>query len=109
MCSNSSVLTFIPTEFLFLATTLNNVYPKGRPKDIFVHLMFDVVKFCRACEFDTEKSAATMSQFYQTHIYFTSGLEVSAEKLYIYFKELMMCHSLPVKSLLSHFNRLSYW
>lgn len=72
-----------------------------------MHLLFDVVKFCRSRDFDTEKSAATMSQFYQTHIYFTSGLEVSAEKLYIYFKELVMCHSLPVSF---HFLlKLSYW
>ncbi|ENN78716.1 hypothetical protein D910_03626, partial [Dendroctonus ponderosae] len=76
------------------ASTLSN-HSKGRPKDLFIQLISDVTKFCQSRAFDVEKTATVLSQFYQTHLYFTSGLQVSAEKIYIYFKELMMCHSLP--------------
>uniref|UniRef100_A0AAR5P9E1 Uncharacterized protein n=1 Tax=Dendroctonus ponderosae TaxID=77166 RepID=A0AAR5P9E1_DENPD len=78
----------------FIASTLSN-HSKGRPKDLFIQLISDVTKFCQSRAFDVEKTATVLSQFYQTHLYFTSGLQVSAEKIYIYFKELMMCHSLP--------------
>lgn len=83
-----------------LASTLTS-HPRGRPKDLFIQLISDVTRFCKSCAFDAEKTATVLSQFYQTHLYFTSGLEVTAEKTYIYFKELMMCHSLPVRNFLS--------
>ncbi|CAG9772302.1 unnamed protein product [Ceutorhynchus assimilis] len=78
----------------FIDSTLKN-HPKGRPKDIFVQLLADVINFSKFHKYDTEKTATLLSQFFLTHKYFISGQEVGAEKLYIYFKDLMMCHSLP--------------
>ncbi|XP_050309251.1 uncharacterized protein LOC126745447 isoform X1 [Anthonomus grandis grandis] len=77
-----------------VGSTLKN-YPTGRPKDFFIQLLSDVTKFCQSQSYDLEKVASVLSQFYLTHNYFTSSVDVSAEKVYIYFKDLMMCHSLP--------------
>ncbi|XP_050309252.1 uncharacterized protein LOC126745447 isoform X2 [Anthonomus grandis grandis] len=80
--------------FEYIGSTLKN-YPTGRPKDFFIQLLSDVTKFCQSQSYDLEKVASVLSQFYLTHNYFTSSVDVSAEKVYIYFKDLMMCHSLP--------------
>lgn len=58
--------------------------------------MYSVRKFCDSSEFNLEQSGATLSMFYLTHRYFTSLLQVSAEKVYEYFKEFVMKHSLMV-------------
>ncbi|RZC41129.1 uncharacterized protein BDFB_009096 [Asbolus verrucosus] len=69
--------------------------PKGIPRIIFRELMYTVIKFCRASKFTVEQTGAVLSQFYLTHLFFTSCLNVGAEKVYEYFKELQLCHSLP--------------
>ncbi|KAJ8920990.1 hypothetical protein NQ315_015785 [Exocentrus adspersus] len=74
---------------------IGTVHPKGQARLIFVELMYNIRKFCKVRGFNLEKAGATLSQFYLTHLFFTSKLDMSSEKIYIYFKDLMMCHSLP--------------
>lgn len=62
--------------------------------------MYNVTKFCKTLDLNLEKSAALLSQFHLTHLFFTSKLDMSAEKVYTYFKDLTMCHSLPVRKIL---------
>ncbi|XP_018574936.1 uncharacterized protein LOC108913795 [Anoplophora glabripennis] len=69
--------------------------PKGKARKIFVELMYNVTKFCKTSDYNLEKTGALLSQFYLTHLFFTSKLDISAEKVYTYFKDLTMCHSLP--------------
>ncbi|CAH1955865.1 unnamed protein product [Acanthoscelides obtectus] len=57
--------------------------------------MYNVVKFCKKAQFNLEKCGAILSTFYMTHNYVISRFDVSAEKIYNYFKDLVMCHSLP--------------
>ncbi|KYB27156.1 hypothetical protein TcasGA2_TC013540 [Tribolium castaneum] len=69
--------------------------PKGLPRIIFRELMYSVTKFCTSASYTVEQTGALLSQFYLTHLFFTSVLDVGPEKLYEYFKGLQMCHSLP--------------
>ncbi|XP_044266394.1 uncharacterized protein LOC123012499 [Tribolium madens] len=69
--------------------------PKGLPRIIFRELMYSVTKFCTSSNYTVEQTGALLSQFYLTHLFFTSVLDVGPEKVYEYFKELQMCHSLP--------------
>ncbi|CAG9825453.1 unnamed protein product [Phaedon cochleariae] len=74
---------------------MNKDVPKGKARTVFIELMYNTMKFCESHGFNLEKSAVILSQFYLTHIYFTSTLDTSAEKVFTYFKELTLCHSLP--------------
>ncbi|KAF7287161.1 hypothetical protein GWI33_002532 [Rhynchophorus ferrugineus] len=64
-------------------------------KYIFIKLISDVIKFCKKYNFNNEKCGCVLSQFYLTHLYFTGNIDVSPLKVYLYFKNIMMCHSLP--------------
>jgi hypothetical protein len=72
--------------------------PKGLPRILFRELIYTVTKFCKRSNFNLEQTGAVLSQFYLTHVFFTNSLNVGAEKLYEYFKELQLCHSLPVRN-----------
>lgn len=65
-------------------------------KSVYIELMYSVRKFCIYSMFIDEQCGAVLSQFHLTHLYFTSNLHISAEKVYLHFKELTFCHSLPV-------------
>ncbi|KAK9879730.1 hypothetical protein WA026_006790 [Henosepilachna vigintioctopunctata] len=60
---------------------------------LFKELMYTVVKFSRKNCFNLKQLGAIMSQFYLTHMIFTSSFNICAEKLYLYFKEIMLCHA----------------
>nr|XP_023024248.1 uncharacterized protein LOC111512373 isoform X1 [Leptinotarsa decemlineata] len=70
-------------------------FPKGNARILYIELMYTTTMFCKKYDLSLQKSAAVLSQFHLTHIYFTSNFNVSAEKAYLYFKELSMSHSLP--------------
>ncbi|XP_045471524.1 uncharacterized protein LOC123678522 [Harmonia axyridis] len=66
---------------------------KEPAKTLFIELMYTIVKFARKHDFNLKQSGALLSQFYLTHMTFTSSFNIAAEKLYLYFKEIMICHS----------------
>uniref|UniRef100_A0A6P7H4Z5 Uncharacterized protein LOC114347073 n=1 Tax=Diabrotica virgifera virgifera TaxID=50390 RepID=A0A6P7H4Z5_DIAVI len=74
---------------------MNKYFPKGTARIIFVELMLSVTKFCKRCNYNLEKSGALLSQFYLTQILTTSSSDRSTEKVYTYFKELALAHTLP--------------
>ncbi|KAG5892977.1 hypothetical protein JTB14_015021 [Gonioctena quinquepunctata] len=74
---------------------LDQEFPKGKPRALYIELMYNVTMFCKNMGLGLQKSAAVLSQFHMTHIFFTSNFNMSAEKVYSYFKELSLCHSLP--------------
>ncbi|KAL1490713.1 hypothetical protein ABEB36_013364 [Hypothenemus hampei] len=98
-------LDFVKTEELLQLTNPQQIYKfigsnlqpflKGRTKELFIKLMVDVTKFCQKQEYITQKATTVLSQFYQTHIYFICNADSTAEKIYIYFKDLVLQHSLP--------------
>lgn len=65
-------------------------------KSVYVEMIYNVRKFCKNGCFNLEQSGAILSQFHLTHLYMKSDSQIPAEKVYLYFKELMLCHSLPV-------------
>ncbi|KAJ3662544.1 hypothetical protein Zmor_006888 [Zophobas morio] len=69
--------------------------PKGFSRIILRELMHTVLKYCKKSNFGIEQTGAVLSQFYLTHLLFTGSLDVGAEKLYDYFKNLQLCHSAP--------------
>ncbi|CAG9831256.1 unnamed protein product [Diabrotica balteata] len=74
---------------------MNKYSPKGIARLIFVELMLSVTKFCKRYNYNLEKSGALLSQFYLTHVLTTSSSDRSTEKVYNYFKELALAHTLP--------------
>lgn len=69
--------------------------PKGEPREIFVSMMYNVLNFSKKLGLDLEGIGATLSIFYLTHIYATSKFDLSPDKIFAYFKELLICHTLP--------------
>ncbi|KAL3281184.1 hypothetical protein HHI36_004401 [Cryptolaemus montrouzieri] len=66
---------------------------KEPAKTIFKELMYTIIKFSRQHGFNLKQTGALLSHFYLTHMIFTSSYNIAAEKLYLYFKEIMLCHS----------------
>lgn len=77
---------------------IKNEQLKGVAREIYITLMYNVTKFCKKSEFDDEKSGAVLSSFHLSHIYLTSNFMMPLNKIYIYFKDLLLCHCLPVLS-----------
>lgn len=75
---------------------------KEPARTLFTELMYTMVKFARRNNFNLKQIGALLSQFYLTHMIFTSSFNISAEKLYLYFKEIMICHSVAVKGKTNH-------
>lgn len=78
-----------------LESKIGNEHPKGEPREMFISMMFNVQNFCKRNKFDINRTGATLSVFYLTHIYTTSKYDLSSEKVFSYFKELLFCHTLP--------------
>ncbi|XP_044750126.1 uncharacterized protein LOC123310649 [Coccinella septempunctata] len=66
---------------------------KEPARTLYAELMYTVIKFAKRNDFNLKQTGALLSQFYLTHKIFISSFNVAAEKLYLYFKEIMICHS----------------
>lgn len=69
---------------------------RGAPKIVLVELLYSVSKFCKDNEMNRTQYGALISIFYYTHAYFTRDLYVSAERVYFYFRNLLMKYCLFV-------------
>lgn len=81
---------------LFADDQINREFPKGYARIIAIELMYNIQKFCKSSSFNVQQSGAVLSMFYLIHRYFTSSLHVTPDKIYTYFKEFVLHHSVSV-------------
>ncbi|XP_031343858.1 uncharacterized protein LOC116171264 isoform X2 [Photinus pyralis] len=76
-----------------ISQKIGDEYPKGLCRLLMVELIYSVLQFCKTSRMSLVQTGTLLSIFYLTQHYFSSTFDTTTEKVYHFFKEYILLHS----------------